>query len=300
MRLIKLILFIFLLPLCAAAAPDAGTQVRVNGRVATFESVLGYCGGDTARAVSICEPLPVNSPYLSRARINAEKFYNAFNPAWICAIAALLCLLFPASRLMQALLLLLLSGEFALRWWLGEGIPLVGITDVASGISIALGAAAVWRPSIRRFACPAIIILMCCVALWGSHPAVRAVNPALRSGWLPVHVCLMVGAYSLFLVSAIVAVAGVPGKGIFRSLIAGEVFLAAGIAIGSLWAAEAWGSYWSWDPKEAAALVTFLVYLALIAFWSGLRHRALRAAVISAFVAVVFTWIGVSGGLHSY
>ena len=299
MRLIKLILF-FLLPLGASAAPTAGTQVRVNGRVATFESVLGYCGGDTARAVSICEPLPVNAPYLSKSRIYAERFYNTFNPAWICAVAAVLCLLLPASRLMQLLLLLLLSGEFTLRWWLGEGIPLVGITDVASGISIALGAAAAWRPSFRRFACPAIIILMCCVALWGSHPAVRAVNPALQSAWLPVHVCLMVGAYSLFLVSTIVAAVRVPRRGVFRSLIAGEVFLAGGIAIGSLWAAEAWGSYWSWDPKETAALVTFLVYLALIVLWGKLRYGALRAAVICAFAAVVFTWIGVSGGLHSY
>ncbi|MDE6263867.1 MAG: cytochrome c biogenesis protein CcsA [Paramuribaculum sp.] len=299
MRLIKLILF-FLLPLGATAVPASGTQVRVNGRVATFESVLGYCGGDTARAVSICDPLPVESPYLSKARINVERFYNAFNPAWICAIAAVACLLLPCSRLILILLLLLLSGEFALRWWLGEGIPLVGVTDVASGISIALGATAVCRPHLRRFACPAIIILMCCVALWGSHPAVRAVNPTLQSAWLPVHVCLMVGAYSLFLVSTIVAAVRVPRRGVFRSLIAGEVFLAAGIAIGSLWAAEAWGSYWSWDPKETAALVTFLVYLALIVLWSKMRPGFLRAAVICAFVAVVFTWIGVSGGLHSY
>lgn len=299
MRLIKLILFI-LLPLCAAAAPDAATQVRVNGRVATFESVLGYCGGDTARAVSICDPLPVNAPYLSKARINAERFYNLLNPGWICAIAAGLCLLLPCSRLFLALLLLLLCGEFALRWWLGEGIPLVGITDVASGISIALGAAAVWRPRLRRFACPAIIILMCCVALWGCNPAVRAANPALQSGWLPVHVCLMVGAYSLFLVSAIVAAVRVPRRGVFRSLIAGEVFLAAGIATGSLWAAEAWGSYWSWDPKETAALITFLVYLALLALRGKMRPGVLRAAVICAFAAVVLTWVGVSGGLHSY
>lgn len=303
MRLIKLLIFIFL-PFCVAAspAPAPSAQVRVNGRIATFESVLNYCGGDTAAAVLISTPLPVAAPYLSRARVKAERLYNLFNPGWICAIAAVLCLLLPASRFIAFLLLLLLSGGFALRWWLGEGLPLVGITDVAGAIAVVLGVTVLLSPSMRRLVCPVIAILMCCMAIWGTHPAVRAVNPALQSLWLPVHVCLMVVAYSFFLISAISAATGIPGNATLRCIIGGVASLAAGIAIGSVWAAEAWGSYWSWDPKETAALVTLLVYIGVAAAWGKLRQNVafLRGVVICAFVAVVFTWIGVSGGLHSY
>lgn len=301
MRYISLIFFI-LLPFLVSSMPAPESQVRVNGRVASFESVVIYCEGDTAAALSISIPISVSTPYYNRARVRAEKLYNTLNPAWICVGAAILCALLPEISVLSLLLMLLLCGEFAVRWWLGDGIPLTGLTDMAGCIAIGLSVLAFCGFGKKRILSLIIAVLMLFVALRGVHPAVRPVNPALQSGWLPFHVAMMAGAYSLFMVSAVCAIAGRVGKRVFRCISAGEICLASGIIIGSLWAADVWGSYWSWDPKETAALVTFLIYLALIFFWRQLHKRAhlMRGIIIAAFIAVLFTWVGVSGGMHSY
>ncbi len=77
------------------------------------------------------------------------------------------------------------------------------------------------------------------------------------------------------------------------------------IATGAFWANRTWGSYWSWDPKEVGALITWLVYAAylhmrIVRGWSG--RRAAYFAIIG-FVFVLFTFIGISyllPGLHAY
>ena len=76
------------------------------------------------------------------------------------------------------------------------------------------------------------------------------------------------------------------------------------LLFGSLWANVAWGSYWSWDPKETAALVTWFIYAGflharVVAGWRGTRSAVL---LIIAFVSVLFTLFGnyFFGGLHSY
>jgi len=76
------------------------------------------------------------------------------------------------------------------------------------------------------------------------------------------------------------------------------------LLFGALWANVAWGKYWSWDPKETAALVTWLIYTAflharVVRGWRGTRSAVL---LVVAFVAVLFTLFGnyFFGGLHSY
>jgi len=76
------------------------------------------------------------------------------------------------------------------------------------------------------------------------------------------------------------------------------------LLLGALWANVAWGKYWSWDPKETAALVTWLIYTAflharVVRGWRGTRSAWL---LVIAFVAVLFTLFGnyFFGGLHSY
>ena len=76
------------------------------------------------------------------------------------------------------------------------------------------------------------------------------------------------------------------------------------ILLGSVWADVAWGSFWSWDPKETASLVTWLIYAAYLHLrlsrgWAG---RKLALVVIIGFVAVVTTFLGnfVFSGLHGY
>lgn len=85
----------------------------------------------------------------------------------------------------------------------------------------------------------------------------------------------------------------------------GFLFLTVGIISGAVWANSAWGTYWSWDPKETWSLITWLIYAVFLhcRFMRGWRGR--RAAWISVigFVSVGFTYFGVNyllSGLHSY
>ena len=91
----------------------------------------------------------------------------------------------------------------------------------------------------------------------------------------------------------------------YRCAALGMMFLTVTIGIGGIWAENAWGSYWSWDPKETWALVTWVIYLVYLHLrirkgWNG-KAAAIFCAV--GFVCVLFTYIGVNTllpGLHSY
>ncbi len=85
----------------------------------------------------------------------------------------------------------------------------------------------------------------------------------------------------------------------------GFPLLTLGIITGSIWAEYAWGSYWSWDPKEVWSLVTWLLYAALLHGRMTVGWRGRKAAILAivGFCAVLFTFLGVNlllPGLHSY
>ena len=154
---------------------------------------------------------------------------------------------------------------------------------------------------------------------------IRALMPALQSNWLGFHVSTAIIAYGAFGVSAVVAAIfllreKMRGKPFwenhvpnpekldaigYRSVALGVLFLTFTIFTGAIWAERAWGSYWSWDPKETWSLVTWLVYATYLHLrirrgWQG-RSAAIFAVV--GFVCVIFTYIGVNTllpGVHSY
>lgn len=91
----------------------------------------------------------------------------------------------------------------------------------------------------------------------------------------------------------------------YRSIAWGFPFLGVGIVTGAVWANYAWGTYWSWDPKETWSLITWLIYAAYLHARVTRGWRGRRAAYISiaGFAAVVFLYWGVSfvlPGLHAY
>ena len=91
----------------------------------------------------------------------------------------------------------------------------------------------------------------------------------------------------------------------YRTITAGFLLLTVGIISGAVWANEAWGSYWSWDPKETWALICWLVYAAylhtrLTRGWQG-RKPALVAVIGLLVIAVCYIGVNLLGiGLHSY
>ena len=155
--------------------------------------------------------------------------------------------------------------------------------------------------------------------------SIRNLMPALRSSWLGIHVSTVIVAYGAFGVSFVLSIlflvrdrmqkdgfwdAHIPQKEkldviSYRCVSLGMMFLTVTINIGGIWAESAWGSYWSWDPKETWALVTWMIYLLYLHLrirkgWNG-KTAAIFGAV--GFVCVLFTYIGVNTllpGLHSY
>jgi len=90
----------------------------------------------------------------------------------------------------------------------------------------------------------------------------------------------------------------------YRATLVGFPFLTLTIVLGAVWADIAWGKYWSWDPKESASLVTWIVCCAYLHTRSARGWRGRRAALMLmlVFVATLFTFYGnlFFGGLHSY
>jgi len=148
---------------------------------------------------------------------------------------------------------------------------------------------------------------------------IEPLMPALRSNWLFVHVFtvfLGYGAVTIAMLSSIgylfitrklersptaEALEAITDK----SISFGFLFLTVGIIAGAVWANSAWGTYWSWDPKETWSLITWFIYAIFLhcRFMRGWRGK--RAAWISVigFASVVFTYLGVNfllSGLHSY
>ena len=157
---------------------------------------------------------------------------------------------------------------------------------------------------------------------------IQPLVPALQSYWMKIHVPANFVGYGAFALSAMLGMAylikdsslrrGQPGVIIkrmpelevlddvmYKSIALGFAFFTLATILGAMWAAEAWGGYWSWDPKETWALIVWLNYAAwlhlrLTKGWSG---RPLAWWAIIGLFVTLFAFLGVNmflSGLHSY
>jgi len=141
--------------------------------------------------------------------------------------------------------------------------------------------------------------------------ALMPLPPALRSAWLQVHVLTAMAGYGAFGVAAGLGVMRLgPRNRVFgknpvsegeiermmeQAVALGFPWLTLGILTGAIWAQNAWGRYWGWDPKETWALITWLWYLLLLHVRAlrGWRGRRSAALAVIGFGLVLFTFIGV-------
>ncbi|MBI3592659.1 MAG: c-type cytochrome biogenesis protein CcsB [Nitrospirae bacterium] len=92
----------------------------------------------------------------------------------------------------------------------------------------------------------------------------------------------------------------------YKSITIGfPIFTLGGLIFGAIWADQAWGKYWSWDPKETWSLITWFVYAFYLhaRFLRGWRGTKIAVVAVIGFVCTVFTYLGVNlllSGLHSY
>lgn len=159
-----------------------------------------------------------------------------------------------------------------------------------------------------------VYLLIGVAAIWLFIAQINPMTPILRSPLLAAHVSVIMVAYLLFLAMMAIGILALFDRKrrerlhrISRRMLYSALFsLAWGICIGAVWANISWGRYWGWDPKEAWALITLLVYAiplhekSLPCFARPLFYHRY---IVFAFLAVLMTFLGVSfflGGIHSY
>lgn len=152
------------------------------------------------------------------------------------------------------------------------------------------------------------------------NPQIGQMMPVLSSPLLSIHVSIIMMAYAMLSVTFICGMAAIISGMTFKEstvpqslMLLSQIFhypaltcLGLGIFIGAIWANVSWGCYWSWDPKETWALITFMVYgvnihtASLKAFRNPLTYHIY---MVAAFFTLLMTYFGVNyilGGMHSY
>ena len=176
------------------------------------------------------------------------------------------------------------------------------------------------------FAMPLVFLSIAYASLSPNiNDRIQPLIPALKSNWLIAHVMTCFLGYAAFAIAFgislmyLLACGDKKGKGYLLShfpkpafldnlthqmVTFGFLFLSIGIITGAVWANSAWGSYWSWDPKETWSLITWFIYATLLhaRLMRGWHGKRIAYVSIIGFMAVLFTYFGVNllPGLHSY
>ena len=148
----------------------------------------------------------------------------------------------------------------------------------------------------------------------------KTLMPALQSIWFVPHVIVYIFAYAMLGMSAAISLYGL--YRIYKQKSAdkildvadqliniGYAFLTLGLLFGALWAKEAWGHYWTWDPKETWAFITWVGYLIYIHY--RYKHKAKNLStsfyiLIISFILLLICWFGVNylptagNSVHTY
>ena len=183
------------------------------------------------------------------------------------------------------------------------------------------------RYATRRMGAFVLLVISAAVAflLWYTFSReaqeIQPLIPALQSYWMKVHVPANFIGYGAFALAAMVGVADLlVRKGIlanrlppaevlddvmYKAIAIGFAFFTIATILGALWAAEAWGTYWQWDPKETWAFIVWLNYATWlhIRLTKGLRGPMLAWWAIVGLLVTAFAFVGVNmflSGLHSY
>ncbi len=185
--------------------------------------------------------------------------------------------------------------------------------------------------AVGAFVMPFALFSMLGAQMW-LNAGIDPLVPALQSNWLTYHVITCFLGYAAFAVACGVSIMYLlkigkeekyqgdePMAGIlglfpscrvlddmnYRAIMIGFPLLTLGIVTGAAWANYAWGTYWSWDPKETWSLIVWFLYAAFIhaRFTRGWAGRRTAWLSIFGFAATIFCYMGVNlvlSGLHSY
>ncbi len=186
-----------------------------------------------------------------------------------------------------------------------------------------------WRYSVKNFGTfTSILIALLLIVAAAASKDIAPLPPVLKSWWLPVHAGFTIVAYAFLALAFIGGLMYLVQEWELKSkrfgyffarlpsldsldqlnshcLTTGFIFLTLGIVTGTIWAKQAVGSYWRWDPKEIWTVITWFIYLIQFHQRLTVGWRGKRAAIMAiiGFISVLFTLWGVAfllGGDHSY
>ncbi|MCO5225324.1 MAG: c-type cytochrome biogenesis protein CcsB [Thermomicrobiales bacterium] len=220
-----------------------------------------------------------------------------------------------------------IGGAIAARWGAAEHFPLSNMYEYSMMFvfwACVLNVAFERMYKVRQLGAIVMsIAALMCLYIWSLPNDMREVSPLVpalqANNIMAFHVGSFVLAYATFAVAfgaAILYLIAERGRASwlpsaemlddvgFRAVTIGFPFFTLGLILGSVWAHDAWGVYWSWDPKETAALFTWLVYAVYLHTrtlrgWTGRRSAYI---LLFGFAATLFTYYGnyFFGGLHAY
>jgi len=210
--------------------------------------------------------------------------------------------------------------------------PITNIYESLSFLSLCVTAFFLYLRRIYRIEILGCIItpVIFLMLVWAfSFPSdIKPLPPILDSYWLPIHTVFSFSGNAIFFIGFFISLIylfverGIKKKRFpsisarlpsletldlinYRCMSYGFPFLTVGIITGSIWASTAWGSYWSWDPKETWSLIVWITYAILIhnRLTIGWRGKKTAYMMIIGFFFILITFLGVNllaGGLHSY
>jgi len=182
------------------------------------------------------------------------------------------------------------------RLWYSVFLPFVGIITFL-------------RWGYKWFISYALLLAMLFLVINFLHPETyeKTLMPALQSPWFVPHVIVYIFSYALLAASSLVAVKGLyelyfrePDRNTLlladNLVYIGFSFLTLGLLFGALWAKEAWGHYWTWDPKETWAFLTWLAYLVYMHFrtFQPKKTTAPLWTLSLAFIVLLICWFGIN------
>lgn len=279
--------------------------------------------------------------YPTLAKLKMEKIYYAYPWVIFCIVLyflGLISLIFFYSlktSILKKIALLLLGMGFILQttllmsrsYILGRP-PVSNMFETMIYVPwIAMGAGimiqAIFRNTlVLAAACFTAISLLILLQTTQLNAGMENVQAVLDSQyWLIVHVLMVVGSYGLFFLSGVLghlylivfSWKGIEtpflknvGNAILQSMYVGIALLIPGTILGGVWAAQSWGRFWDWDPKESWAFISACIYMIWIhAFKFGyIKNFGLATGSIIGLLSITFTWYGVNyilgSGLHTY
>jgi cytochrome c-type biogenesis protein CcsB len=211
---------------------------------------------------------------------------------------------------------------FSVRWAESGRIPVTSFFEAANFLGMGIMLVFLIMElrfkiaALGSFMVPLVMVLMLPAFFLSSD--IKALNPMLKSGWLGVHTSFAVLGDAAFAFTFIVSVMyliqerqlkakhlgaifhRLPSLDImdtlaYKALTFGWPLFTLGMITGSIWANSAWGTYWSWDPKETWSLITWVMYLALLHLRTiGWRGRKMAVLSIIGFVFVLVSFFVVS------